>query len=264
MTDGPAMRVAIATIALERHGSGELMLQALAELARQGYRACVGDGGSSSEFVAQVRDMGHDVRQPGRGIRGQIEAALEGARENGTHVLYVESDKFEFVRDRLQDTIDEYVRRDLDYAVIGRAPDDLASFPAPQVEIERAENALIGGVLGLDGDFVAGPVLMPSTHVEHLRESRFYGTDENGWGTNWFLMGRAWLVGLRMGVIETAPGVHPSARDEFNPGYRLYQAYSILGGFYDGAGIAYDWRTSTGARIGADTRSAGERTPTGA
>ena len=111
------MRVAIATIALERRGSGDLMLAALAELARQGFRACVGDGGSSDEFVAAVRAMGHDVRQPGRGIRGQIEAALEGASERGSHVLYVESDKLEFVRSALQRTIDEYVARALEYAV---------------------------------------------------------------------------------------------------------------------------------------------------
>jgi hypothetical protein len=253
MTDISGMRVAIATIALERRGSGRLMLTALAELANQGYRVFVGDGGSSDEFVAGVREMGHEVRQPGRGIRGQIETALEAARDAGTHVLYVESDKLEFVRDRLAKTIDEYVERELDYAVVGRAPADLASFPVPQIEIERAENALMGAVLGIDGDFVAGPALMPSGHVARLRESRFYGTDQNGWGTNWFLLGRAWSTGLRVGVINTAPGVHASARDEFNPGYRLYQAYAILGGFYDGAGIPYDWRTSTGARIDAPT-----------
>ncbi len=249
MTGASSMRVAVATIALERRGSGDLMLAALAELADQGFRACVGDGGSSDEFVAAVRAMGHDVRQPGRGIRGQIEAALEGARDRGSHVLYVESDKLEFVRSALQPTIDEYVARDLEYAAVGRGPADLVSFPRPQVEIERAENALIGGVLGIEGDFVAGPALMPASHVARLTESAFYGTDQHGWGTNWFLLGRAWATGLRVGVIDTAPGVHPDARDEFNPGYRLYQAYAILGGFYDGAGIAYDWRTSTGARV---------------
>lgn len=242
------MQVTVATIALERSGSADLMLEALEVLADQGHRACVGDGGSSQAFVAKVRAMGHDVLQPGRGIRGQIEAALEAASARGTHVCYLESDKLEFVRSGLAPTLDEYEARGLDYAVVARPEAAWNTFPLAQVEIERAESALMGAVVGLHGDFVAGPTVQPSGHVARLADSPFYGTDRHGWGTNWFLLGRAWATGLAVGLIETAPGVHPTARDEFNPGYRLFQANAIVGCFYEGAGIAYDWRTETGAR----------------
>ena len=89
---------------------------------------------------------------------------------------------------------------------------------------------------------------MPSTHVAVLAESRWDGTNRHGWGVPWFVLGRAWKNGLRVGLIKTAPGVEPDARSEFNPGYRFYQANSILGSFYEGAGIAYDWRGPAGER----------------
>lgn len=47
---------------------------------------------------------------------------------------------------------------------------------------------------------------------------------------------------------QDRPGVEPDARSEFNPGYRFYQANSILGSFYEGAGVDYDWRGPAGER----------------
>ncbi len=81
-----------------------------------------------------------------------------------------------------------------------------------------------------------------------MAESRWDGIDRHGWGVPWFVLGRAWKNGLKVGLIKTAPGVEPSARSEFNPGYRFYQADSILGSFYEGAGVAYDWRGPAGER----------------
>lgn len=243
------MHVTVATIALEGRGSSDLMLATLASLTEQGFRACVGDGGSSPAFVRKIQEMGHDVQQPGRGLRGQMEAAFTGAAEHGTHVFYLESDKLEFAQTQLGRTLDRYRARRLDHATIGRNRDRFDTFPFAQRQIERAESALIGDVLSIRGDWVAGPVILPSSHVANLSSSRFSGTDQHGWGVPWFLLGRAWADGKRVGLINTGCGVHPSAAEEFNPGYRLYQATSILGGFYEGAGIPYDWRTATGARL---------------
>jgi hypothetical protein len=240
--------VTVATIALERGDNVGRMLATLESLAEQQMYACVGDGGSSPGFVARLRDMGHHVEQPGRGLRGQMEAAFRAAAERGTHVLYFESDKVEFARTRVAATIRQYRTRGLDYAVAGRTQRLWATFPLPQLEIERAQCALMGAVLGTPGDWIGGPAVLPSSHVATLSESRFEGTDQHGWGVPWFLLGRAWATGLRVGIVRTATGVDPSARDEFNPGYRLYQANSILGCFYEGAGIAYDWRGPTGRR----------------
>ena len=251
------MDVTVATIALARGDDAERMLAAMANLAEQGWYACVGDGGSSPEFVDRLRAMGHHVEQPGRGLRGQMEAAFEAAAERGTHVLYLESDKVNFARTRVRVTIRQYRARGLDYAVAGRTRRLWETFPLPQLEIERAQCALMGEVLGTAGDWIGGPALLPSSHVATLAESRFYGSDQHGWGVPWFLLGRAWANGLRVGIVKTATGVDPSARNEFNPGYRLYQANSILGCFYEGAGITYDWRGPTGQREAA--RPAGQR-----
>ena len=190
-----------------------------------GIPACVGDGGSSDEFVAAVRAMGHDVGSRGAASAGRSRPrwraratgeprALRRERQAGVRAVRAAADH-------------RRVRRAGSRVRLGgsRPCGPGRASRAPQVEIERAENALIGGVLGIEGDFVAGPALMPASHVARLTESAFYGTDQHGWGA-WFLLGRAWATGLRVGVIDTAPGVHPDARDEFNPGYRLYQAYS--------------------------------------
>ena len=243
------MQVTMATIALEGRGSSDLMLGTLACLAEQGYTACVGDGGSSSTFVDTIRGMGHEVRQPGRGLRGQMEAAFTGAAERGTHVFYLESDKLEFAETQLRRTLDRYRARRLDHATIGRDRARFETFPFAQRQIELAQSTLIGDVLGIRGDWVAGPVILPSSHVANLTSSRFYGTDQFGWGVPWFLLGRAWAEGKRIGLINTGSGVHPSAAEEFNPGYRLYQANAILGEFYEGARIPYDWRSANGSRI---------------
>ncbi|HEU4999449.1 MAG TPA: hypothetical protein VFT68_10925 [Lapillicoccus sp.] len=242
------MRVTVATITLERGDNAGGMLRAMQSLADQGYAACVGDGGSSAEFVERLEAMGHHVEQPGRHLRGQMESAFRAAAERGTHVFYFESDKVEFVETRLPATLRRYRSRRLDFATIGRPRREWYTFPGPQVEIERAQSTLIGGMVGIPGDWVAGPALMPSAHVATLAESRWDGTDRHGWGVPWFLLGRAWRNGLAVGLIRTAPGVDPSARNEFNPGYRFYQADSILGSFYEGAGVDYDWRDSKGVR----------------
>ena len=65
----------------------------------------------------------------------------------------------------------------------------------------------------------------------------------------WFLLGRALAAGQADRTINAGSGVHPSAAEEFNPGYRLYQANAILGEFYEGARIPYDWRSANGSRI---------------
>jgi hypothetical protein len=242
------MQVTVATITLQRGDNAAPMLRAMQSLADQGYSACVGDGGSSPEFVERLRVMGHHVEQPGRHLRGQMESAFRAAAERGTHVFYFESDKVAFVENRLTATIRQYRSRGLDFATVGRKRRDWYTFPAPQVEIERAQSTLIGGMVGIPGDWVAGPALMPSDHVAVLAESRWDGTNRHGWGVPWFVLGRAWKNGLKVGLIRTAPGVEPDARSEFNPGYRFYQANSILGSFYEGAGVEYDWRGPAGER----------------
>ena len=190
------MQVTVATISLERGDNGAPMLRAMQSLADQGYSACVGDGGSSPEFVERLRAMGHHVEQPGLHLRGQMESAFRAAAERGTHVFYFESDKVTFVENRLPATPRQYRSRGLDFATVGRTRRDWYTFPAPQVEIERAQSTLIGGIVGIRGDWVAGPCLMPSAHVAVLAESRWDGTNRHGWGVPWFVLGRAWRNGL--------------------------------------------------------------------
>ena len=62
------------------------------------------------------------------------------------------------------------------------------------------------------------------------------------------MLGRAWKNGLKVGLIKTAPGVEPDARSEFTPGYRFYQANSLLGSFDEGAGVDSAGRGPAGER----------------
>ncbi len=237
------MTITVATICLETKSGAGLMLETFAQLEAQGVRAAVGDGGSSSGFVDAIRRHGHDVLQPDRSLRGQIEAALEGAAAAGDLVFYFESDKVEFATTRLRETIDAYNELGLEYAVVGRTPEVFNTFPFAQRTVETAENTLMGDALGVEGDWVGGPAIMPSSHVAALKDSKFYGSALNGWGVPWYLLGRAHRAGMRIGVVPTGCGVHPTAADEFVPGYRLFQANQIVGCFYEGLGIAYDWPT---------------------
>ena len=239
------MRVTVASISREAGGDAATMLATLQHLADLGLSACVADRDSSSAFRRRITAMGHDVIPTDNGLRGQMEAAFEGAAKKGSHVLYMESDKLLFATEAARATIARYRRRGLDYAVVGRTRRLFETYPLAQRAIERAQSTLISATVGIPGDWVAGPALMPSEHVATLRDSRFYGAAENGWSVPWYLLGRAWRDGLRVGLVNTAIAVAPLVADEFNPGYRLTQAYSILGGFYEGAGIAYDWREPT-------------------
>lgn len=236
------MQLSVATICLESRSRAEAMLTSYRALAEQGLPTVAGDGGSSHEFVREVRRLGHRVVQPGRGLRGQMEAALEGAAELGSHVLYVESDKPEFIATQIQPTVARYRRRDLDYAVVGRTKAIFDRFPLAQRTMEIAESTLIGDVLGRPGDWVGGPAVMPGEHVVTLARSSFYGTERYGWGVPWYLLGRAHREGMTIGIIKTGCGPLQVNVDEFNPGYRLLQANAILGCFHDGAGVDYDWQ----------------------
>lgn len=239
------MRVTAASISREASGDAATMLATLEHLARLGLSACVADRGSSSAFLRRITAIGHEVISTDNGLRGQMEAAFEAAAKRGSHVLYMESDKLRFATEAARSTIARYRRRGLDYAVVGRTRRVFETYPLAQRAIEQAQSTLISATLGIAGDWVAGPALMPSDHIATLRDSRFYGTSDNGWSVPWYLLGRAWRDGLRVGLVNTTVEVAPLVPDEFNPGYRLTQAYSILGGFYEGAGIDYDWREPT-------------------
>ena len=239
------MQVTVATICCEASGRAGTMLEALSQVASSGLLACVADRDSSEDFLHRIRAMGHKVIRAENGLRGQMEAAFEHAARHGTHVLYFESDKLQFAESGLLPTIERYRRRRLQYAVAGRTKGRLDTFPLAQRVIEVAQSHLMAATLGRPGDWIAGPAMMPSEHVRTLRESSLYGTSAHGWGVPWYLLGRAWRDGLSFGIINTATAVSPDAVDEFNPGYRLHQANSILGSFYEGAGILYDWMEAT-------------------
>jgi hypothetical protein len=235
------VQITVATISREAGGHAHTMLAALRQVSSQGLRACVADRNSSQDFVHQIEAMGHEVVRTHNGLRGQMEAAFEHAAARGSHVLYFESDKLQFAESGLLPTIERYRRRHLEYAVASRTKSRLETFPLAQRVIEIAQSRLMSATLGRPDDWIAGPALMPAAHVATLRDSRLYGSSEHGWGVPWYLLGRAWRDGLKIATIKTASGVAPHARTEFNPGYRLYQANSILGSFYEGAGIPYDW-----------------------
>jgi hypothetical protein len=236
------MKVVIASICLEKKGKPDLMLNALRFLADHNYSVCITDGGSSLEFVEKIAAMGHDISVSAKGLRGQMESSLLRAADKGDAVFYCEIDKVEFLTTRLQQAIVKYKQNDLDYAVIGRSKKEFMSFPLAQREIETAENNLISAELNQVGDWVGGPAIMPSSLIKTLQASQLFGTHQNGWGVPWYLLGRAKYKNLKIGTIELGCGVHPSAVNEFNPGYRLYQANQILGCFYEGIGKDYDWQ----------------------
>lgn len=232
---------AVATFCHEFKGNRDLMLDSLAWLSTHGYKVAVADGGSSPQFLSEIEKMGHKLLRTSNGVRDQKEISLLAASEAADHVFYCEVDKYDFFTTRLEETLRRYRESTIDYAVIAREPSEFESFPVVQREIEAAENNIIGHELGIAGDYVYGPAIIPSSHVGKLRDSMFYGQTVNGWGVTWYLLARALTDGLTIGTIATGCAVPRQDRNEFNPGHRLYQANHILGCLYEGLGKQYDW-----------------------
>ncbi len=225
-------RLAVATMCLDKKGEPELMLAALGLLSQKGYHAFIADGGSSSEFVVALGKMGHHVEQVQGGLTYQHKNAIQRAAQSSPNVLYMEPDKFDWVKEGLEKSVDEYFSRQLEFAAVCRTPEQIATFPPHQQKWEAKMNEIVEKETGVPGDYVFGPRSFPSDLARHLEEIQ----GDRGWAALMFLVGRAKNLGLSISTIYHAAACPTSQRQEPNEEYRIKQFTDNVNGFYLGLG----------------------------
>ena len=194
--------LSIATITWARDAAEESLLRtALSRLSRHRLPVFVADGGSGEgfvEFLRTLRDV--SVHHAGRGVFRQAGTSLRLAGESGAEmILYTEPDKLEFF-DRGLDTFLENAGAYGDAAVVlaARTPSSFATFPEMQRFTESTINGLCAEVLGVEGDYCYGPLLLHRALLPHLETIQ----EEIGWGWRFFAVAAAHKLGLEVQLIE--------------------------------------------------------------
>ena len=205
-------------------------------------------------------------RQPGRGIRGPDRGgAPSGGASGARHVFYVESDKLEFVRDPAPGHDRQYVARPRLRHHRTRTGATWYTFPrAAGRDRAGREHAHRRHARASPATWSPGPRSCRRPRGGAGGEPVLRHRPARVGQSNWFLLGRAWENGLRVGLIDTAPGVHPSPQTSSTPATAL-PGLRILGAFYEGAGIALRLaRSGRRARVApepAHVRPGGPRGP---
>jgi hypothetical protein len=150
----------------------DLLVQSVEQLAEHG-PVILADGGSVDGFTGRLsRIAGVEVSPtPGAGPRlvAQVRQALTMAADRGaTTVLYTEPDKRWFFENRLSDFLSSTGNDGV--CLPARDAPSFSTFPQGQQTPERLFNALAGETLGIETDFLYGPLLLPAKLIPFLSE----------------------------------------------------------------------------------------------
>jgi hypothetical protein len=210
----------------------ELLLGSLEVLTVHGLPILAADGGSRPEFVDCLRALpGVTVLTPDLGagprLLGQVRAALDGAVETGAEwILYTEPDKRGFFRDRVAALL-EAPRENAGMLVPSRDASSFATFPEGQRMAERLLNHACGLVLGAEGDYLYGPMLMRRDLVP------LFGRIEEpdlGFGWRTFMMAVSHRSGLPVRLWPADLRCPEDQRDEDTPKDRAYRRQQVAQG----------------------------------
>lgn len=207
-------------------GEESLLLESLKELSRTGLPIYAADGGSSTEFVTRAGLVpGVTIASAAGRLVGQVRTALELASEGSPQqVLYTEPDKRAFFSDGLAQFL-ERAAHSAGAAVVIPCRDDASfrTFPAAQQRTERSFNELASFFLGLEGDFLYGPLLFDRRRTLPFIQD---ATGDLGWGWRPYVIARCIRAGYR---VSCEPGFFPcppeqrSEDDARTRAYRLEQ-----------------------------------------
>lgn len=221
--------IVIAAPILARNAAeADILAHSAARLAEHG-PVILTDGGSIDSFVERVSAIkGVTVLPtPGTGPRlvAQVCQALTRAAEYGaTRIFYTEPDKRWFFENRLAEFLTQSNTNAFDAGVCLPARDarSFATFPAGQQMPERLFNTLAGETLGLQTDFLYGPLLLSAGIVSFLTDV----PNDLGWGWRTFLLTVAARRGLPIIACEAdlpCPQEQRGEDDERSRTYRIEQ-----------------------------------------
>ena len=232
-------QICAATITRARdQNEEELIHRTLTALSTRGFHIVAADGGSRPSFVEALSRVPNLTLASSEhsGLIGQIQASVRAARtRSARHILYVESDKEQFV----SGAMDAFISKALEHENAGvvlasRSPSSFATFPPFQRRAESAFNAVASVILGVDADFLYGPFLM-NGDVAALVDG---AAPDLGWGWRPFVFSTARQRGQRMVIVE---GDYPCPRDQVHEHdadrqHRLRQLGENLKGLVQGGG----------------------------
>jgi hypothetical protein len=219
--------VAIATMTLardEREADG--LIGALTALADYGLPIFVADGGSVPPFLDRLQDIPHVTVTPYRPhgrprLLHQVKTAVaEASATSPRYILYTEPDKAWFFQHRLWQFMTHAFWIDEPGVVLAsRDGQSFGTFPRGQQVTEALTNRLAAEVLGPEGDYSYGPLLLRTDVACHLAGL----TDDVGWGWRFYVMAVAhrMAAGLRHVTIDLP--CPPEQRDENDLSHRLYR-----------------------------------------
>jgi hypothetical protein len=205
-------QICVATITRARGPhEEELIHRTLTALSARGLHIVAADGGSRPSFVDALSGIANLTLVPSdhSGLVGQIKASVRAARARpARHILYLESDKEQFVTGAMDGFLSKAVQHQSAGVVLAsRSPNSFATFPAFQRRVESAFNAVGSVMLGVEGDFLYGPVLMNGA-VAALVDG---AAPDLGWGWRPFVFGAASQRGERIIGVE---GDYPCPADQ--------------------------------------------------
>jgi hypothetical protein len=208
-------QISVATITRARDPREEgLVHRTLAALSARGFHTAVADGGSRPSFVDDLSRIPNLTLAPRdhSGLIGQIKASVRVARtRSARHILYVESDKEQFVTRSLDGFISQALEHeDAGVVLASRSSDSFGTFPSFQRRTESAFNAVASALVGVDADFLYGPFLMNDA-VAALVEG---AAPDLGWGWRPFVFSTAQRLGHRILHVEGDYRCPPEQVDE--------------------------------------------------
>jgi hypothetical protein len=139
-----------------------------------------------------------------------------------SHVLYTEPDKRWFFENRLAMFLKQQSLFKAGIYLPARDPASFATFPIGQQTPERLFNTLAADTLGVETDFLYGPLLIPRNLISVLEGL----PPDIGWGWRIFLLTAASRAGLTIVPWEADLSCPPEQRgedDERNRTYRIEQ-----------------------------------------
>jgi len=223
--------IALATMTYDQASDPSLQYQTMKHLADTGHVAVVADGGSSVDFVAGLRRLGHEVISTTPGPGTQQRAAIGLACKRADGVLWFESNKLLWVESGLEETLAYIVESGDDVVVVARPYATAPDYPEDRVFAERGTNTSIGGMMQQDGDYVYGPKYF-SQEVASVLESV---DGDLGWGTTYYLLGVARALERTITVLET--GASHDQREgpkENESDHRIYQGVEVVNSMNQG------------------------------
>jgi hypothetical protein len=215
--------VSIATMTWARDADEERLVGESAEhLAALGVPVYATDGGSAPEFVNFLRALPNfTVFEAGSpGVWTQARRSVRAAIEAGSpFVLYTESDKRDFFRDRLEEFVGEApVGENLGVVLASRSAESYATFPEFQRRTEEAINRCCAELAGHYFDFTYGPFIFNRALLPALERL----PDDIGWGWRPYAFAVAHRLGYRVeSIAKDLPC--PAEQREDDSRERLYR-----------------------------------------